>query len=210
MPAVRRASFPLLLLVGVVFVGGIGFGAVAALTSPRKDVAKVTTPTETTPATETQPTTEPTPTPTTTKSEPTRKAEPKPEPKPKPAPKTEKKPDASKPTEAKKPDAPKPTEAKKTEPMVKEISYVKDVFPIFKTKCLTCHGDPQRKADVDLRTLASAVKGGSSGDGAVAGKPDKSSLWLAIEDGSMPPAGKEKLTEAEKKLVKDWILSGAK
>ena len=138
-----------------------------------------------------------------TKAEPTRKAEPKPEPKPKPkptTPKTEKKPDPPKPTEPKKPEPPK----------VEAISYEKQVFPIFKSKCLMCHGDPQRKADVDLRTLASAVKGGSSGDGAVPGKPDKSSLWLAIEDGSMPPPGKEKMTEAEKKVVKDWILSGAK
>jgi type IV secretory pathway VirB10-like protein len=206
MPAVRRASFPLLLLVAMVFVGGIGFGAVAALTSPRKEVAKATTP-DTTAATETRPTTEPAPTPTTAKAEPTRKAEPKPEPKPKPTTaKPEKKPDPPKPTEPK----PKPTEPKPEPPKGEAISYVKQVFPIFKAKCLMCHGDPQKKADVDLRTLASAVKGGSSGDGAVPGKPDKSSLWLAIEDGSMPPAGKEKLTDAEKKLVKDWILSGAK
>ena len=68
MPAVRRASFPLLLLVGVVFVGGIGFGAVAALTSPRKEVAKGTspTPTETASTTETQPT-EPAAPPTTSR-----------------------------------------------------------------------------------------------------------------------------------------------
>lgn len=204
MPAIRRAPIPLLLVIGLVFAGGIGFGAVAALTTPRKEVAKATT-SDTTTVTETQPTLESVPTTpkaeSTTKAEPTRKAEPKPEPKPKPTtPKTEKKPDTPKPTEPKKPEPPKGM----------EISYVKDVFPIFKAKCLTCHGDPQRKADVDLRTLASAVKGGSSGDGAVAGKPDKSSLWLAIEDGSMPPPGKEKMTDAEKKVVKDWILSGAK
>ncbi len=198
MPAAARASVPLLLIVGLVFAGGLGFGAVAALTSPRKpEVAKTTTP-DATPATESQP--DPTPSPPTAKAEPPKKAEPKPEPKPKPTtPKTEKKPDTPK-TEAKKPDPPK----------VEAISYEKQVFPIFKAKCLMCHGDTKPKADVDLRTLASAVKGGSSGDGAVPGKPDKSSLWLALEDGSMPPAGKEKLTDAEKKLVKEWILSGAK
>lgn len=199
MPVARRASIPLLMIVGLVFAGGLAFGAVAALTSPRKEVAKATTP-DTTPAADPQPTpdTTPTPPPTTAKAEPPKRAEPKPEPKPKPTtPKTDPK--------------PKPTEPAKPEPPKAEgISYVKQVFPIFKAKCLMCHGDPQRKADVDLRTLASAVKGGSSGDGAVPGKLDKSALWLAIDDGSMPPAGKEKLTEAEKKLVKDWILSGAK
>ena len=202
MPAVRRASLPMLVVIGFIFLGGVGFGAVAALSQPAKpEVAKATT-TETTP-TEPEPKPEPVPAPPTVKTEPTKKAEPKPEPK-KPDPKPVAKP------EPKKPDPPKPEVKKPDPPKVEAVSYVKQVFPIFKSKCLMCHGDPQRKADVDLRTLASAVKGGSSGDGAVPGKLDKSSLWLAIEDGSMPPNGKEKLTEAEKKLVKDWILSGAK
>jgi hypothetical protein len=202
MPAVRRATAPLLIVVGLVFAGGIGFGAVAALTTPRKpDEAKATSP-DPTPATEpAAPATEPAaPPPTTAKAEPTKRAEPKPEPKKNPPPKSEKKPDPPKTEPTKKVEPPKP------EP----ISYEKQIFPIFKAKCLMCHGDPQRKADVDLRTLASAVKGGSSGDGAVPGKPEKSSLWLAIEDNSMPPPGREKMSAAEKKLVKDWILSGAK
>lgn len=203
MPAVRRASAPMLLVIGFIFLGGVGFGAVAALTQPRKpDVAQATNP-ETTP-TEPEPKPEPTPAPPTVKTEPTKKAEPKPEPK-----KPEPKPEPKKP-EPKKPDPPKPEPKKPEPPKVEMVSYEKQVFPIFKVKCLMCHGDPQRKADVDLRTLASAVRGGSSGDGAVPGKLEKSSLWLAIDDGSMPPPGKDKLTSAEKKIVKDWILSGAK
>jgi type IV secretory pathway VirB10-like protein len=199
MPAVQRASAPMLILIAFIFLGGIAFGAVAALTQPRKEVAKATT-ADTPPPTEPEQTP---PQPLPPPSEPIKKAEPKPEakkPDPKPAAKPEpKKPEAKKP-EAKKPDVPK------AEP----ISYEKQVFPVFKAKCVMCHGGAQVKADVDLKTLDSAVKGGSSGDGAVPGKPDKSTLWLAIEDGSMPPPGKEKLTDAEKKLVKDWILSGAK
>lgn len=203
MPAVQRASAPMLVVIAAIFLGGIAFGAVAALTQPRKEVAKATTPDAPPVEPETTPQPQPEPPPPTTKVEPVKKAEPKVEPKkpdPKPTPKPEpKKPEPKKP-EPKKPDPPK------SEP----ISYEKQVFPIFKAKCLMCHGGAQVKADVDLKTHASAVKGGSSGDGAVPGKPDKSSLWLAIEDGSMPPAGKEKLTDAEKKIVKEWILGGAK
>lgn len=197
MPAFRPASPLLLMLVGFVFVAGMGFGAVVAFTQPRTEQAKGTT-ADTTPSTEsdakpdTQPTTAAPPV------EP-KKAEPKPEPK-KPDPKPTPKP------EPKKPDPPKKAEP----PKVEMVSYEKQVFPIFKAKCLTCHGDPQKKADLDLKTLATAVMGGSSGPGAVPGKPDDSSIWQSIADGSMPPPNKEKLTEAEKKLVKDWILSGAK
>jgi outer membrane biosynthesis protein TonB len=187
------------MLVGFVFVGGVGFGAITALTQPRKpEVATATSterPTESKP--EPRPETAPAPEP---KTEPTKKAEPKPK---KPAPLQPK-------PEPKKPDPPKPEPKKPEPPAAMAISYEKQVLPIFKAKCNLCHGDAQKKADVDLRTLASAVKGGSSGDGAVPAKPEKSSIWLAIDDGSMPPPGKEKLTDAEKKLVKDWILSGAK
>jgi len=107
--------------------------------------------------------------------------------------------------EARKPKKPEP-------PKGKEVSYVKEVLPIFKTKCLSCHGDPQKKAGLDLKTLAAAVGGGNNGAGAVPGKPDDSLIWKTIADGEMPPpgSGKDKLTEAEKKIVKDWILSGAK
>jgi hypothetical protein len=196
MAAVQRASVPMLIVIGVIFLGGIAFGAVAALTSPRKpELAKATT-TEASPM-PSEPDPQPEPPPTPVKNpEPTKKAEPK-------------KPQAS-PTVAKKPDPPKPEPKKPEPPKVELVSYERQVFPIFKAKCLTCHGDPQRKAGLDLKTVATAVMGGESGAGAVPGKPDDSSIWQSIADGSMPPAGKEKLTEPEKKLVKDWILSGAK
>lgn len=196
MPAFRPASPLLLILVGMVFVAGMGFGAVVAFTQPRSEQARATpdtTPTEPDAKPDTQPTA------ATPSAEPTRKAEPKPEPKkpdPKPTPKTE----------PKKPDPPKKPEP----PKVEMVSYEKQVFPIFKAKCLTCHGDPQKKADLDLKTLATALMGGSSGPGAVPGKLEGSSIWESIADGSMPPPNKEKLTDAEKKVVKDWILSGAK
>lgn len=201
MPATPRASALVLMGVAAVFLGGIGFGAVAALTQPRKEVAKASTP-ETTPEPEPTPATAPAPAATTKKAEPTRRAEPKPEPPEKP----DAKPTAK--TESKKPD-PKPAP-----PKAEPVSYEKQVLPIFKTKCLTCHGDPQVKGGIDLRTLAKAVEGGDTGPGATPGKPDDSQIWVRLLDtgAPMPPpgSGKEKLTPAELKLVKDWILSGAK
>src|SRR5262249_50690945 len=53
-------------------------------------------------------------------------------------------------------------------------TFEKHILPIFQTKCLTCHGAEKRKAGLDLRTVASMIKGSSNGTGLVPGKPDKS------------------------------------
>ena len=39
----------------------------------------------------------------------------------------------------------------------------KDVVPIFQMRCAKCHGKRLREGDLDLRTLASRLKGGRSG-----------------------------------------------
>ena len=138
--------------------------------------------------------------------------EPKPEP---PAPKPEvvaKKPEPPKPVEvAKKPDPPK-VEAKAVTPKpgVTEVSFTKQLFPVIRTHCLSCHGDPSIKGGLDMRTVEKILKGGDSGDAVKPGDPSKGSLWAQIEGGEMPPPGKPRLTDAEKKLFRDWIESGAK
>jgi hypothetical protein len=76
---------------------------------------------------------------------------------------------------------------------------------------MLCHGDTKGpKGGLDLRTLASIMKGGDGGPGFKAGDLKNSPIWASVDDGSMPPAGKEPLTDAEKKKIQDWILSGGK
>ncbi|MBN9519565.1 hypothetical protein J0H58_13750 [bacterium] len=109
----------------------------------------------------------------------------------------------------------KTLEVKKTPepkaPMVKDVLFVKEVLPIFKAKCMICHGDTKNpKGDLDLRTVASITKGGDNGPGVKASDLKTGTVWQSIDDGSMPPAGKEQLTDAEKMIVRNWILSGAK
>ena len=139
------------------------------------------------------------------KAEPTKpKAEPT---KPKTEP-TKPKTEPTKPkTEPTKPAPPKPPG-----PMVTPVLFAEKISAIFKVKCNGCHGDGSVKGNFDMRTLASIAKGGDNGVGTavVAKELEKSYLWSQINDGAMPPAGKEKLTAAEIKLIKDWILSGAK
>jgi hypothetical protein len=138
------------------------------------------------------------------------KTEPKMEPKmePKTEPKTELK------TEPKtEPKTPPKTEPK-TEPkkVMEMVSFDQKIKPIFRAKCTVCHGDPTIKGKLDLRTLAAIKKGGDSGTGFDPGNLAGSLIWTRIEDKDMPmpPDGKEKLTPAEMKLIKDWILSGGK
>jgi hypothetical protein len=122
-----------------------------------------------------------------------------PEPKPMPDPKPEKKPE------------PKP-EPKKTPPPAKGTSAVEfaKLAPVFKDKCGGCHGGANAKGGLDLRSAKAAIAGGDTGEAIKPGDPDNSLLWQQIVEGKMPPKNKPKLTEDEKKLIKEWIAGGAK
>lgn len=117
-----------------------------------------------------------------------------------------------KPPEPKKPEPKKP-EPKKVDPKpsAPAPTFAKDIAPVFRSHCQNCHGGVgSPKGGLDLRTLAAAVKGGDGGPGVKPGEPDASPVWVSIADDSMPPAGKPRLTEKEKKLVREWIAGGAK
>jgi mono/diheme cytochrome c family protein len=89
-------------------------------------------------------------------------------------------------------------------------SFEKDVRPLLAAKCVRCHGEKTKKADLDLSTPAGVLKGGESGTAVVAGKPEKSLLYEKVHKGEMPPAKKDALTQAEAETLRRWILDGAK
>ena len=131
-----------------------------------------------------------------------------PEPKPEPV-----KPDPPKP-DPPKPDPPKPpakTEPPKTDPPkppAKAVAF-KEVVPILRTYCFDCHGAAGKpKGDVDVTTIAKLLK--SKGPPLVAGKPDQSSLYLAVKSGDMPPDGKKGPDAKQLQLLYDWIAGGAR
>ncbi|HSG69330.1 MAG TPA: PSD1 and planctomycete cytochrome C domain-containing protein, partial [Planctomycetaceae bacterium] len=86
---------------------------------------------------------------------------------------------------------------------------------LLKSKCWACHGDDPKgelKGKLDLKTRASMLKGGESGESAlVPGKPDESLLFQAINwDGyEMPPKENDRLTKTEIDDFREWIRSGA-
>lgn len=134
--------------------------------------------------------------------------EPEPEPK-KPEPEPKKPATMVKAPEPKKPE-PKSAEPAPKAPGVKAVAF-KEIQPILMGYCTKCHGDPGRKpgSGVDLRTLASIMKGGKDGEIVVPGDPKKSRLYASIVEGSMPSEGQGP-NPKELQLIHDWILSGAK
>ena len=104
-------------------------------------------------------------------------------------------------------------------PLAAEELFVRRIQPLFKEKCLTCHGDDPKKikGGLDMRTRASLLKGGESEKPSVVpGKPEASPLWLAVTReadaenwAAMPPKENDKLTKEQLAWVKDWIVGSA-
>jgi mono/diheme cytochrome c family protein len=88
--------------------------------------------------------------------------------------------------------------------------FEKDVAPIFRAKCLKCHGERERKGELDLRTAAGVLKGGESGAVIVPKDPEKSLLFEKVLEGEMPPGKKDRLGEAEVATIRRWIEAGAR
>jgi mono/diheme cytochrome c family protein len=85
------------------------------------------------------------------------------------------------------------------------VRFDADILPLFQAKCLRCHGEKVRKADLDLRTSATALKGGESGAAVLPGNPEKSLLYDKVHGGKMPPGKKDRLNEAEIAAIRRWI-----
>lgn len=84
-----------------------------------------------------------------------------------------------------------------------------DVLPVLNAHCLQCHGGVHQKSGLDLRTLPAVLKGGKSGAAVVPGKPDDSLLWQKLAKDEMPKTD-NKVSDANKKVIREWIAAGAK
>lgn len=108
--------------------------------------------------------------------------------------------------------------AEPTRPTLNRVAanrlFTLKVLPLLKVKCFGCHGnDPKDlRGDYNLLTREGMLKGGESGETSlVPGKPDESSLYLAVLwDGlEMPPKENDRLSKEETDLVRKWITAGA-
>jgi hypothetical protein len=96
-----------------------------------------------------------------------------------------------------------------------DLTYAKDIKPIFEKTCFKCHGEEKQKGKLRLDSLAAVKKGGEDGDVITPGDSKKSMLVQAVsgalEDGMMPPEDKGKpLSKEQIGLIRAWIDNGAK
>ena len=87
-------------------------------------------------------------------------------------------------------------------------SFERDVEPIFKTNCYSCHGGTAM-VGLDLRTATSILRGSHEGPVVVKHAPEESLLYQKVSQRMMPPpAFKLKLTDSEIDTVRRWIEAG--
>lgn len=90
-----------------------------------------------------------------------------------------------------------------------ELTFEKDILPIVKAKCIRCHAGVEPKAGLNLSSPASLLTGGKSGAALRIRAAEFSLLYEMVSSEKMPPVG-QKLTAAEKGLIRKWINDGAK
>jgi len=89
-------------------------------------------------------------------------------------------------------------------------TYTKSVKPILDKHCISCHQGDWAQGGLKLDSAEGIRKGGKSGKAISAKSAPKSLLFQRMNGDkkpTMPPAGK--LKEADLKIVKSWIDSGA-
>ena len=97
----------------------------------------------------------------------------------------------------------------------KDVTFAKDIKPIFEKACFKCHGEEKQKAKLRVDSVEAIKKGSENGEVIVVGKSDKSSLVHSVaglvEDMMMPPEDKgDPLTKDQIALLRAWIDQGAK
>src|SRR5262245_39477116 len=92
------------------------------------------------------------------------------------------------------------------------VAFQRDVWTIFRERCLRCHGPAKQKSSLRLDSRATLLKGGDHGPAVVAGEPGKSYLLelVSARKGNlrMPPDG-EALSAAQVATLRRWIAEGA-
>lgn len=91
------------------------------------------------------------------------------------------------------------------------VDYEKDIKPLLKERCYTCHGALKQKADLRLDTAAAMRKGGDGGD-ILAGEHSLLLERVTTSDkhDRMPPEGEgSMLTSEQVAKLRAWIAAGS-
>jgi hypothetical protein len=103
-----------------------------------------------------------------------------------------------------------PAAPKAETPATSDVSFAKDIQPIFSQTCMPCHSGGTDAKSKYVLTGHEGVMG--TGKDSVAnvlpGSADSSLLYQILKTGKMPPAGP--LAQAKVDLVGKWVTQGAK
>lgn len=76
----------------------------------------------------------------------------------------------------------------------KDITFAKDIKPMFEASCFRCHGEKQKKGGVRVDSVEAILKGGKEGKIVEVGNAVKSDLLIAVSqldpEMAMPPKPK--------------------
>ncbi len=89
-----------------------------------------------------------------------------------------------------------------------EVSFSKDIMPIFESRCINCHGGQRVSEGLNMKTYDQLIAGSSNGPVLSAGDATNSLMVQLIEQGKMPKRG-PKVTPDQLQLIVDWINAGA-
>ena len=95
-----------------------------------------------------------------------------------------------------------------------KVDYIKQIRPILRSRCITCHGPKKQESGLRVDNRKSLLQGGESEKPAIRiGKSSSSNLIHLVAgvdpDHVMPPEGK-RLTAKQIGLLRAWIDQGAK
>lgn len=93
-----------------------------------------------------------------------------------------------------------------------DVDYLRDIKPILKSKCWSCHGALKQESQLRLDTVAAMKVGGDSGSALDLRQPLRSELLRRINshdlDERMPPEG-EPVSPEQIERIESWLNAGA-
>ena len=99
------------------------------------------------------------------------------------------------------------------QPASREVDFKKDIQPLLEAACVKCHAKGKEKGGFSIETRELFLKGGDSGEGAIAGKSAESLVVKLVAsddpDERMPKKGTH-WTAEQVGLLRAWIDQGAR
>ena len=92
------------------------------------------------------------------------------------------------------------------------VDFLRDVEPIFRQHCYSCHGPHTADAGLRLDRLEDARRGGFSGGQILGGSLDKNELWHRVatpEPDFRMPKNEDPLSARDLDVLKRWIQQGS-